>query len=168
LATTAEAIELGAAKPLAEQYAEMTRLVERLHRRFLDVLNLELMRAGVEDVNAVQALLLSDIVEEISVRDLKRRAYHIGSSISYNLKKLLECGYIEQERSTHDRRSVRVRPTDTGRVLCECVRRIETEHAEAMFSRDGAAQELSQACDLLGRVEESWSSKIQMGQLRAI
>jgi DNA-binding MarR family transcriptional regulator len=168
VATTAEEIELGTENSLAQQYAEMTRLVERLHRRFLDVLNLELMRAGVEDVNAVQALLLTDIVNEVSVRDLKRRAYHIGSSISYNLKKLLECGYIEQERSTHDRRSVRVRPTGTGQALCETVRRIEAEHADLMFGRDGAAGELSQACDLLARIEESWSAKIQMGQLRPV
>ncbi len=153
---------------LGKNYHELTRLVERLHRRFLDVLNLELARVGVEDINAVQALLLTDIDDEVSVRDLKRRAYHIGSSISYNLKKLMECGYIEQERSTHDRRSVRVRPTADGEALCEKLQEIEAMQAGSMFCSDTSAASLEDACLLLGRIEESWSGYLQMGALREV
>lgn len=166
MAATAEALNHETAT--LKHYHDLTRLVERLHRRFLDVLNLELARAGIEDVNAVQALLLTDIADEVSVRDLKRRAYHIGSSISYNLKKLMECGYIEQERSEHDRRSVRVRPTEAGRALSERVRTLESNHAMTMFGGGTAATELNDACQLLARVEESWSGYLQMGVLRAV
>ena len=132
--------------------------------QFLDLLE----RSSIEDINAVQALLLTDIVDEISVRDLRRRAYHIGPSIAYNLKKLLECGYVDQERSAHDRRSVRVRPTEAGSLLCEKIFEIERQHAQAMFGAAGAAGELETARALLQRVEESWSGYVQSGQLRPV
>ncbi len=168
MAVSAEALGQTGEASLAEHYGELTRLIERLHRRFLDVLNIELVRAGIEDINAVQALLLTDIVDEISVRDLRRRAYHIGSSIAYNLKKLLECGYVDQERSAHDRRSVRVRPTEAGSLLCEKIFEIERQHAQTMFGAAGAAGELETARVLLQRVEESWSGYVQSGQLRLV
>lgn len=152
----------------AEIYSDLTRLVERLHRRLLDVLSIELQRLGIEDINAVQALLLTDVDEEISVRDLRRRAYHLGSSISYNLKKLIECGYLEQERSSHDRRSVRVRATEAGKKICQTVRELEQNQAERMFDNEAAVADLRSSCEFLRRLEQTWSDFIQAGQLRSL
>ena len=42
-------------------YLESLHLVERLHRRLLDVIKDEFERQGRNDVNAVQALLLFNI-----------------------------------------------------------------------------------------------------------
>ena len=42
-------------------YLESLRLVERLHRRLLDVIKDEFERSGRADVNSVQALLLFNI-----------------------------------------------------------------------------------------------------------
>ena len=42
-------------------YLEALHLVERLHRRLLDVIKDEFERRGREDVNSVQALLLYNI-----------------------------------------------------------------------------------------------------------
>ena len=83
-----------------KRYMDLTRLIERLHRRFLDVLRAELNRLGVRNINAVQALLLANISEEeIVIRDLVERGYYQGSNVSYNIKKLTELGYLVQERS---------------------------------------------------------------------
>ena len=103
----------GKYRAVKKQYFELTRLIERLHRLFVDVLKAELNRIGVRDINGVQALLLSNIGDqEISIRDLVERGYYLGSNVSYNIKKLCDLGYLVQERSAHDKRSVNVRLTN--------------------------------------------------------
>ncbi len=83
---------------MKKQYFELNRLIERLHRRFIDVLKTELNRIGVRNINGVQALLLSNIGEEkITIRDLVERGYYLGSNVSYNIKKLTDLGYLNQE-----------------------------------------------------------------------
>jgi DNA-binding MarR family transcriptional regulator len=77
-------------KPL---YMEALTLVERLHRRLLDVIKDEFDRAGRSDVNSVQALLLYNIGgAELTAGELRTRGYYLGSNVSYNLKKLVEMG----------------------------------------------------------------------------
>ena len=99
-------------KPL---YMEALTLVERLHRRLLDVIKDEFDRAGRSDVNSVQALLLFNIGDsELTAGELRTRGYYLGSNVSYNLKKLVEMGYIHHQRSRMDRRSVRVSLTEKG------------------------------------------------------
>jgi hypothetical protein len=44
-----------------ESYFETIRLIERLHRQFLEVIKVELDRTGVIDTNNIQALILSNI-----------------------------------------------------------------------------------------------------------
>ena len=99
-------------KPL---YLEALTLVERLHRRLLDVIKDEFDRAGRSDVNSVQALLLSNIGDsELTAGELRTRGYYLGSNVSYNLKKLVEMGFLDHQRSRVDRRSVRVSLTEKG------------------------------------------------------
>ena len=95
---------------MTEDYHERTRVIERLHRRFLDVLRTELTLMEITDINAVQALLLANIGdEEINVRELMSRGYYQGSNASYNLKKLVEMGYLLQEKSERDRRATMIK-----------------------------------------------------------
>jgi hypothetical protein len=97
-----------------ESYFEAIRLIERLHRQFLEVIKVELDRTGVVDTNNIQALTLSNIgKEELTVGELTNRGYYLGSNVSYNVKKMVENGYLEQKRSPHDRRSART-PYDTA------------------------------------------------------
>jgi DNA-binding MarR family transcriptional regulator len=92
-----------------EQYLVTTRLIERLHRRFLDVIKAELDRLSILDINNVQTLILFNISEDqLTVGELTRRGYYLGSNVSYNVKKLVENGYLIQKRSEHDRRETRV------------------------------------------------------------
>src|ERR1700689_640012 len=99
-------------------YLEVISLVERLHRHFLEVVKLELDGLGIHDINNVQGLMLFNIGDaEMTVGELTLRGCYLGSNVSYNVKKMLENGYIVQERSSHDRRSVRVRLSDKGLAL---------------------------------------------------
>lgn len=145
----------------ADSYRLVTRLIERLHRLYLDVIRTELARLGVDEISAVQALLLSNIgTAEVNVRTLMERGYYQGSNASYNLKKLVEAGYLEQFRSPHDRRATIVRATDKGQALSARIERLESEFAAA-YDSDGTvfAALLGQLADL----ERGWSDHIRFG-----
>ncbi len=146
-----------------KEYLELTRLIERLHRRFLDVLRSELNRLGIKDVNGVQALLLANIGDEqIVIRDLVERGYYQGSNVSYNIKKLAEMGYLEQERSTHDKRSVSVRLTDKAKAVVEKIRDLEDCNAQA-FTRRLEGTDVEEGCRMLRRLERTWTDYIHYG-----
>ncbi|MDH5749392.1 MAG: MarR family transcriptional regulator [Rhodospirillales bacterium] len=152
---------------MKKEYLELTRLIERLHRRFLDVLRAELNRVGSKDINAVQALLLANIgEEEIVIRDLVERGYYQGSNVSYNIKKLVEMGYLEQERSPHDRRSVRIRLTDKAMQVVKCIRELEERNASE-FSGKGSmsAEDIQKLCQSLRLLEGTWAESIRYGEL---
>ena len=107
------------------QYLELTRLIERLHRRFIDVLKTGLNRICVRNINGVQALLLSNIGEEkITIRDLVERGNYLGSNVSYNIKKLTDLGYLNQERTPHDWRSVTVSLTEKALMIVSSMREL--------------------------------------------
>ena len=144
-------------------YLDALALVERLHRLLLDVLKDEFERLGIEDVNPVQALLLFNIGDhEVSAGELKTRGYYQGSNVSYNLKKLVELGYMHHQRSEIDRRSVRVRLTDKGRHLREIVAKLFSAHAEGLTSRDILdADTLDGLTHSLKRVERYWADQIR-------
>ena len=149
---------------MKKEYLELTRLIERLHRRFLDVLRAELNRIGIKDINAVQALLLANIGgEEIVIRDLIERGYYQGSNVSYNIKKLAELGYLEQERSEHDRRSVRIRLTEKALAVVESIRELEERQSAALAEHMGA-DDIVGMCESLRRLERTWTDYIHYGR----
>lgn len=153
---------------MKKEYLELTRLIERLHRRFLDLLRTELNRAGVRDINSVQALLLANIGgEEIAIRDLVERGYYQGSNVSYNIKKLAEMGYINQERSTHDRRSVTIRLTDKALKVVDDIRELEHRIASQLDQEDVGCNEIEVVCDALRRVERTWTDYVHFGRIGA-
>ena len=146
------------------KYIELTRLIERLHRRFLDVLRAELHRLGIGDINGVQALLLANIgEEEIVIRDLIERGYYQGSNVSYNIKKLVEAGYLDQERSPHDRRSVRIRLTAKALDVVKNIRELEERHAASLAEKELDAEKIDEVCQALRRVERTWTDHIRYG-----
>lgn len=151
---------------MTKAYFDIVRLIERLHRHFLDVLRTELRRLNNEDINAVQALLLYNIGEnEVVIRDLKDRGYYQGSNVSYNIKSLTEAGYLTQERSPHDRRSVRLKLTDKGLSLCSAVRTLQNELSASLG--DAAQPALDGALATLQKLERTWTDFIHYGRPRA-
>lgn len=146
-------------KPL---YLEALTLVERLHRRLLDVIKDEFDRSGRSDVNGVQALLLFNIGDaELTAGELRTRGYYLGSNVSYNLKKLVEMGYIHHQRSRMDRRSVRVSLTDKGREIAEIVGRLYDRHVRSIDQIGGiGADDFNSLNRSLQRLERFWTDQI--------
>ncbi len=151
---------------MSKSYLELTRLIERLHRRYLDVLRTELKRAGIRDLNGVQALLLANIgAEEIAIRDLVERGYYQGSNVSYNIRKLTDLGYLDQERAAHDKRSVLVRLTKKGLGVVELVTSSETRNAEAFAGKLDDDNGIDDAGLVLGKLERMWTDYIRYGEI---
>jgi DNA-binding MarR family transcriptional regulator len=150
-------------KGLMAGYLDTLALVERLHRLLLDVIKDEFERLNLLEINAVQALLLFNIGDnEVTAGELKSRGYYQGSNVSYNLKKLVEMGYMHHQRCEIDRRSVRVRLTEKGRNIREIVGQLFASHAEGMESRglltvDG----VDQINGTLRRLERYWTDQIR-------
>lgn len=150
---------------MTKTYFDIVRWIERLHRHFLDVLRAELRRMGVEDINAVQALLLYNIGEnDVVIRDLKDRGYYQGSNVSYNIKALTESGYLTQERAPRDKRSVKLKLTERGLELCAGIRRLQDELAKTMTDKDGPALDVT--LETMQRLERTWGDFIQYGHVR--
>jgi len=125
--------KLDEARQLRPRYLESLNLVERLHRQLLEVIKDELDRRGERVVNSVQALLLFNIGDqELTAGELRTRGHYLGSNVSYNLKKLVESGYIHHERSDTDRRSVHVSLTDKGNEIRIVVTKLFDRHLESI------------------------------------
>ncbi len=146
---------------MKEQYLITIRLIERLHRRFLDVIKTELDRLGVHDINNVQTLILSNIgEEELTVGELTARGYYLGSNVSYNVKNLVENGYLIQERSPHDKRQMRVRLSDKGLQLTAQIDRLYARNADELNGRVVTVEQLRDLNQSLLGIERYWSSLI--------
>ena len=146
---------------MKDAYLQIIALIERLHREFLEVVKAELDRRAIRDLNNVQAMILFNIgEEELSVGELTIRGCYLGSNVSYNLKKLTENGYIEQTRSPHDRRSVTVRLSEKGRSLAAALSELYSRHVGALDERVLTQAELSQANDVLVRLERFWAGSL--------
>jgi DNA-binding MarR family transcriptional regulator len=144
----------------ANDYAETIALIERLHRRFLDVLRIELERLGIDQINNVQGLLLSNIGhEEVSVGELMTRGYYLGSNVTYNLRRLVDAGFAEQHRSQHDRRVVRVRLTEAGGEVCTKIGAMLTRHGEDLDA-DAKLAPLAELNTQLDRLERFWAQEV--------
>ena len=143
-------------------YLETLNMVERLHRRLLDVIKDEFDRRGRSDVNAVQALLLYNIGDkELTAGELRTRGYYLGSNVSYNVKKLVEMGYLHHARSRVDRRSVRISLTEKGREVRDIVDALYQKHVRTVEQVGGInAEEFATLNKSLHRLERFWTDQI--------
>ena len=140
-------------------YLEMITLVERLHRQCLEVVKAELDRRGIRDLNNVQALILYNVgEEELSVGELTHRGYYLGSNVSYNVKKMVENGYLIQERSPHDRRSFHVRGSERGVEIYRAISGLFDQQAEDLTRNQITEESLAEANKALRRLQQYWST----------
>ena len=145
------------------RYLETLTLVERLHRLLLDVVKDEFERLGIFEINPVQALLLFNVGDnEVMAGELKSRGYYQGSNVSYNLKKLVEMGYMHHQRTERRSISLRVSLTSKGQRIQSVVARLFATHAEGLQTRQVldlvGVEEISSA---LKRVERYWTDQIR-------
>ena len=144
-------------------YLETLTMVERLHRRLLDVIKDEFDRRGRSDVNAVQALLLYNIGDkELTAGELRTRGYYLGSNVSYNVKKLVEMGYLHHARSRIDRRSVRISLTEVGKEVHRIVASVYEKHARTVEQIGGIhSDDFARMNVSLARLERFWTDQIK-------
>lgn len=148
---------------IKQSYLESLSLIERLHRRLLDVVKDEFERTGEQDINAVQALLLFNIGDsELTAGELRSRGHYLGSNVSYNLKKLVEQGYINHERSIADKRSVRISLTPLGCEVRDRVDELYNRHLGSIEAVGGlSVDEFSNLNRSLARLERFWVDQIR-------
>ena len=147
--------------PTRSLYLETLTLVERLHRRLLEVIKDEFDRRSRADINSVQALLLYNIGEkDLTAGELRTRGYYLGSNVSYNLKKLVEMGYLDHQRSRVDRRSVRIKLTEKGREVRDIVDTLYQKHIGTVTQVGGInTDEFATLNKSLQRLERFWTDQ---------
>lgn len=149
---------------MKQVYLDTILLIERLHRQFLEVVKAEIDRIGIEDINNVQALILSHVgEEELTVGELTYRGYYLGSNVSYNVKKMVENGYLVQERSAHDRRSVRVRVSDKGLKVCKSISDLYDRHVVTLAEGPMAGEDFETVNKVLRSLERFWAHDLAYG-----
>ena len=146
---------------MKEQYIDIILSIERLHRLFLDVVKSELDRLKIDDINNIQTLILYNIgVEELTVGELTNRGYYLGSNVSYNVKKLVDNEYLRQERSLHDKRSVRVKVSKKGLKLCKMIDDLYKKQSDGLPNGGVTAEKLFSLNADLTSLEKFWSSHL--------
>ena len=141
-------------------YYEAIQLIERLHRHFLDVLKVELDKKNVQDINNVQSMILFNIGDdEMTVGELTIRGYYLGSNVSYNVKKMVENDYLIQERSVHDKRSIRVKLSDKGKELKNAISEMFRRHEEQIRGSDLTDEKLRDLNGTLKMLERFWAQQ---------
>lgn len=144
-------------------FIECLRLIERLHRRMLDIVKNKLDSVGMSDVNSVQALLLYNIGDnEMTAGDLRNRGYYLGSNVSYNLKKLVDAGYINQERAEHDKRALRIWLSDNGKAVCDLVGDLFDKNLDIVKDKNVFGDEdISELRNSLRKLEGFWTEQLR-------
>lgn len=138
-------------------YTESILLIERLHRRFLDVVKTELDRLKIDDINNVQTLILYNISsEQLTIGELTNRGYYLGSNVSYNVKKLVENSYLMQERAPHDKRSTRIKLSEKGLQLCKRIDELYQRNVE-LISKEMDRTALETLNKTLTQLEHFWT-----------
>jgi DNA-binding MarR family transcriptional regulator len=140
-------------------YLDTVLLIERLHRYYLEVVKIDLDKRGIQDINNVQALILFNIGEdEMTVGELTARGYYLGSNVSYNVKKMTENGYIIQEKSPHDKRSIRVKLSDKGLTLHRMMKEQFDKQIKSLSGSDLSDSDLNTLNEDLRKLERFWTA----------
>lgn len=143
---------------MKQTYLSLILLIERLHRRFLDVIKAELDRLKIEDINNVQTLILYNIgTENLTIGELTVRGYYLGSNVSYNIKKLVENEYLVQERSSHDKRSFKIKLSAKGLSLIEKIDTLYQKNVEQLGSYNLGEPEMQITTKHLKQLENFWT-----------
>lgn len=146
---------------MKQEYLSLILSIERLHRRFLDVIKSKLDRKGIEDVNNVQTLILYNIGDSVlTIGELTNRGYYLGSNVSYNLKKLVENDFVIQERSPHDKRSIKIKLSDKGKQLCDLIDELFDDNLKKINDFGLGQEEIDKALHTMKKLEVFWTDQV--------
>lgn len=146
---------------MKQEYLSLILSIERLHRRFLDVIKSKLDRKGIEDVNNVQTLILYNIGDSVlTIGELTNRGYYLGSNVSYNLKKLVENDFVVQERSPHDKRSIKIKLSEKGKDLCAIIDELFDDNLDKISGFGLDKEEIEKALHTMKKLEVFWTDQV--------
>lgn len=146
---------------LKQDYLSLILSIERLHRRFLDVVKSKLDTKGVEEVNNVQTLILYNIGDAtLTIGELTNRGYYLGSNVSYNLKKLVETGYVIQERSPHDKRSIKIKLSDKGKELTALIDELFDDNIKRLEEFNLSKDAIESSLATMKKLEIFWTDQV--------
>lgn len=147
---------------MKESYFDVVVMIERLHRLFLEVVKGELDRQNKMDITNVQALILYNIGKnnQLTVGELTNRGYYLGSNVSYNLRKMVKNGYVNQVPSAHDRRSSHVRLTTKGTELYGKIDQALVKQTQLFAKQHGTSIDLEGFGKTLRVFENFWTTLI--------
>jgi DNA-binding MarR family transcriptional regulator len=135
-----------------QNYGELCLLIERLSRQLQETRKSQLDRHNITDITSVQVSVLRLIGEGASTpRMLMVRGCYLGATLTYNLKSLVENGYLTRTASADDKRSVHLALTGKGRKMWAFLQKLEAQEAEELAQYTG---DLEQCIRLLRRAEE--------------
>jgi len=141
---------------------DLVRIIERMYRRYLDRMRIDLIRIGADDISPPHAMLLFTIGhDDLSVRDLMDRGHYIGSNASYSLKQLVQSGYVDRTASARDRRSARIRLTEKGKTLCRAIKAADEANQEHVVQSEKDLQALEETFAMLRKLEVLWATDLQ-------
>lgn len=142
---------------MKETYFETVMGVERLHRLFFDVIKAELDRQSIKDLSDIQCFILYNIGRSrMTVGEISNRGYYMGSNVTYNLKKMVENGYVIQEQSQHDRRSSHVHLSEKGMGIYNRFDKIFEQHAINLKYNGITESELLEMRKTIQKLEAFW------------
>lgn len=146
---------------MKENYIEVIMLIGRLNRSFMDIIKLHLDRMMIKDINNIQCFILYNIGEhQLTVGEISNRGYYLGSNVTYNLKKMLDNGYLIQDQSLHDRRSSHIKLSPKGEKLFKALDHHLEKQAEKIKKELITEQEFKIFTQTLHKLEYFWSLKI--------
>jgi DNA-binding MarR family transcriptional regulator len=153
---------------MQSDYTQLIPLLERMHRQFMEMVAMEVHASGVHDINSVQAMIVHNIGDlEMTVGELTVRGCHLRANLSYNVSALRQNGYIVQERSSHDRRSVRVRLSEKGMDLHQKLKRMHERHVASLAQGPCLYEDMQEAHRTLLRLERFWIRAVDIGSRAA-
>jgi DNA-binding MarR family transcriptional regulator len=136
-------------------YLDAMALADRLHRRFLELIETELRHHDIENINGVQALILFNIGEDQpSIGELIKRGYYLGTNATYNVQKMVEVGYVIHQRSEVDRRAYKIKLSPRGLQVRQIIDRMVTRHSDAFLGTE-VSSEFQAAYSTLQRLEDA-------------
>ena len=146
---------------MIEKYFEIIMTIERMHRLFLDVVKSELDRLHIVDISNVQGVILYNIGKnKMTVGEVSNRGYYLGSNVTYNLKKMVENGYLDQQQSVHDRRSSVIRLSEKGVKLYDKLEEMLTRHINNFQRNNITPEDLNNLVRTMDNLETFWSFMI--------
>ncbi len=146
---------------MKQEYLTLILSIERLHRRFLDVIKSKLDRRGIDEINNVQTLILYNIGNSIlTIGELTNRGYYLGSNVSYNLKKLVENGFVVQERSPHDKRSIKIKLSDKGKSICTTIDELFDDNLRKIGEFGINKEEIEHSLRVMKKLEVFWTDQV--------